>query len=162
MRGQVEAIHVAAAQGAPMEALASVECRTDFGLAGDRYARPGSKGQVTLVSSADLAQAASVLGAPIPPGATRRNVTLSIALPPPGARVRLGDVVLEVTGPAEPCGLMDECVGAGAKEALKGRAGVRARVVAGGTLKVGDAASHESETPSAPGGATPSAPGGAT
>lgn len=146
MHARVEAIHVAAREGAPMEALASVECRADFGLVGDRYARPGSKGQLTLVSSEDLVQAAAELGAPIASGATRRNVTVGGRLPSVGARVRLGDVLLEVTGPAEPCGLMDECIGAGAKDALRGRAGVRARVLGGGTLRVGDAVLHEGAT----------------
>lgn len=123
-----------------MEAVSEAECRTDHGLVGDRYAKPGSKGQVTIVAAEDLAAAEGVLGSGIVPGATRRNVTISgLALPASGARLRLGPALLEITGPADPCGLMDRCIGPGAKSALAGRAGMRARVLSGGTLRVGDA-----------------------
>jgi MOSC domain-containing protein YiiM len=140
MRGRIEAIHVAARTGAPMVAVDSVECREDFGLVGDRYARAGAKGQVTLVSREKLDEAARDLGTTILPGATRRNVTIAgVELPEDaGARLRLGPVLLEVFGPAAPCGLMDECIMPGAREALVGRSGVRAQVVEGGTLRVGD------------------------
>jgi MOSC domain-containing protein YiiM len=140
MTGRVVAIHVAAAEGAAMEAVPSAECRADFGIVGDRYARPGSKGQVTLVAAEQIADAARSLGRPIETGATRRNVTIEgVALPEPGATLELGSVLLEVTGPADPCGLMDRCIAEGAREALAGRAGVRARVLRGGTLRVDDA-----------------------
>ena len=124
-----------------MEAVSSAECRTDFGLVGDRYARAGSKGQVTLVIVEDLSAAAAALRSEIPAGATRRNLTLAgVALPGKGGRLLLGTVMLEVTGPADPCGLMDRCIAQGAREALEGRAGVRARVLRGGQLTVGDPA----------------------
>jgi MOSC domain-containing protein YiiM len=139
MPGRVVAIHVAAHAGAPMEAVSFADCREDFGLVGDRYARAGSRGQVTIVAQELLDEAAAEWGAAIGPGSTRRNVTIAgIALPPIGGRLGLGDVVLEITGPAEPCGLMDECIGEGAKSALVGRAGVRSRVVRGGRLSVDD------------------------
>ena len=140
--GRVVAIHVAAAEGAAMQAVPSAECRADFGIVGDRYARSGSKGQVTLVAAEQIADAARSLGRPIEAGATRRNVTIEgIALPAPGARVELGGVLLEITGPAEPCDLMNRCIAQGAREALVGRGGVRARVLRGGMLRVDDAVS---------------------
>ena len=122
-----------------MESCASVEIRADFGVVGDRYAKPGSGAQLTLVSIDDLAQAGAHLGLAIAPGATRRNISIEgFAIPQAaGSRVRLGEVVVEVTGPAEPCRLMESCVGPGALEALVGRAGVRARVLEGGLLSVG-------------------------
>jgi len=140
MRGRIDAIHVAPQSGAPMVPVASVECRQDFGLVGDRYARAGRKGQVTIVSRERLEEAAHDLGTTILPGATRRNLTISgVELPEDeGARLRLGDVLLEISGPAAPCGLMDECIMPGAREALVGRSGVRAQVLEGGTLRVGD------------------------
>jgi hypothetical protein len=66
------------------------------------------------VSAEELAAAAAALGRPIPEGGTRRNVT------------------------AAPCELMDEVLGPGAKDALVGLAGVRARILSGGRLAVGD------------------------
>ncbi len=148
MSGRVEAIHVAEAADAPMRALAEAECRADLGLVGDRYARPGTRSQVTVISAEALAEAASLLGLPIPPGATRRNVTVSgVDLPAVGGRLRLGPVLLEITGPADPCELMNTVIGPGAREALAGRAGLRGRVLAGGILRRGDAATHDAGPP---------------
>lgn len=139
--GLVLHVHAAPASGAPMRGLDRVEVRADVGLVGDRNARAGSHGQVTLVQAETLAAAEAELGRPIPPGGTRRNVTVAgVELDPrPGRRLRLGPVLLETTGPAEPCRLMDELLGDGAEQALRGRAGVRARVLEGGRLRVGDA-----------------------
>lgn len=142
MHGKVEAIHIAPVEGAPMEARESVEIRADLGIVGDRYAASGRKGQVTLVAVEELAEAGRALGIEIPRGATRRNVLVS-GVPlsrEPGARLHIGPVLLEVTGAAEPCDVMETSVGPGAREALMGRAGVRARVVEGGVLRVGASA----------------------
>ena len=109
---------------------------------GDRYAKPGSDAQLTVVSTDELAHAEALLGLVIAPGATRRNITIQgFAIPQAkGSRLRLGDVLVEVTGPADPCRLMETCVGPGAMKALAGRAGVRARVLKGGLLGVGASA----------------------
>ena len=122
-----------------MEAVGSVEVRADHGLVGDRYAAPGRKGQITLISLEELALAEAELGTAIPRGATRRNVTVSgVGLSRrAGDRFRLGPVLVEVTGSAEPCQLMETCVGPGAKDALVNRAGIRARILEGGILEVG-------------------------
>lgn len=174
MPARVEGIHVAARKGAPMEALSVAECRADFGFVGDRYAKSGSPGQVTLVSAEDLLAAEAQLGGAIAAGATRRNITISgQPLPGPGGRLRLGEILVEITGSADPCGLMERCVAPGALAALQGRAGMRARVLRGGVLRVGDAvgmhsgpieafgspaASVNSSRPAAPPSAGPAAP----
>jgi MOSC domain-containing protein YiiM len=131
-----------------MESCARVEAVAGSGLVGDRYAgRKASgggefDGQVTLVSEEELREAAERLGAPIAAGSTRRNVTVAGLGRLPrdaGARLVLGAVVVEVTGPAEPCGIMEKSVGRGAKNALVERAGIRARILRSGTIAVGEA-----------------------
>ena len=80
------------------------------------------------------------MGAPIDPAGTRRNVTISHGNVPetPGARIRIGDVDLEVVRRAAPCKLLDDVLGPGARTALVRRAGSVFRVLTSGSIAVGD------------------------
>lgn len=74
------------------------------------------------------------------PGQVRENVTVSgvtLDALPQGARLRLGGAVVEITEPCQPCRRMEEIRNGLASE-LKGRRGMLARVVEGGTIALGD------------------------
>jgi MOSC domain-containing protein YiiM len=60
-------------------------------------------------------------------------------IPRAGAKLVIGDLVLEVTQETQPCHLMDEAH-FGLRAALKPdwRGGVCCRVVEGGTIRIGD------------------------
>ena len=76
----------------------------------------------------------------VAPAQLRRNVVVSgiplVALK--GRRFRIGDVVLEGTDSCDPCSQMEAALGPGGYNAMRGHGGLCARIVAGGTLHVGD------------------------
>jgi MOSC domain-containing protein YiiM len=139
MSGSVRTIHVGATHGAELQSVESVVAVAGMGLVGDR--NYGTVRNVTIVCDGELSAAAVDLGVnAVPPGATRRNVTVTLdALPRRhGTKIQLGDVQVEVWRDASPCEVMEESVGPGAREALRGRAGISATVTEGGTIRVGD------------------------
>lgn len=112
------------------------------GLAGDHAAaRSLDKRQVTLIQAEHLAAVASLLGvAAVAPEECRRNVVVSginlLALR--NRRFRVGAVLLEGTGVCAPCSRMEENLGPGGYNAMRGHGGITARVLAGGVIRRGD------------------------
>lgn len=114
------------------------------GLELDRVSRiGGGKRQVTLVQAEHLDVIARLLGRrePIDPALLRRNLVISgvnlIALK--STRFAVGEsLLLEGTGPCEPCGKMDAALGDGAFHAMRGDGGITARVIEGGEIRIGD------------------------
>ena len=112
------------------------------GLIGDRYrsSRDGPR-QVTLVQAEHLAAVASYLGRDsIEPNLLRRNVVTRgvnlLALK--HKQFRLGTAVLEYTGECHPCSRMEENLGTGGYNAMRGHGGITARVLSAGEVRVGD------------------------
>jgi MOSC domain-containing protein YiiM len=132
-------IHVAKASRLPMRAVESAEVETGKGIVGDRYHGTRHR-HVTVQSATSLSEAAAAYGAEVPAALTRRNLTVDDGAVPrdPGARIRVGPVLLEVVRVAAPCKLLDDTIGRGAQEALRRRAGSVCRVLEGGTIRVGD------------------------
>lgn len=147
--GRLEWIGIRPARRQPLLALLEVEALTDVHLAGDHARpRPGGKRQVTLIQHEHLSAVASFLGldAPIDPGRLRRNLVVSglnlLALK--NRRVRIGDeVILEITGECHPCSRMEEELGPGGYNAMRGHGGLTARIVQGGRIQLGDAVRSE-------------------
>lgn len=109
------------------------------GIVGDRYHGTRHR-HVTVQSAEALAEAAAAFGSEVPAELTRRNLTVDAGVVPrePGARIKVGPVLLEVVRVAAPCKLLDDTIGRGAQEALRRRAGSVCRVLSGGTIRVGD------------------------
>lgn len=133
----------------PIEAVESAEVSPEDGLIGDRYGgRSGGKRQVTLIAREDLAAVAAFLGRDdpfLPPGLVRRNlVTEGLNLQAlKGRHLLIGQdpataALLEVTGECHPCSRMEEVLGIGGYNALRGRGGLTARVLRAGTIRRGD------------------------
>jgi len=135
----LQSIHVAKATRLPMRGVETAEVEAGKGIVGDRY--HGTKHRhVTVQSAESLREAATAYGAEVAADLTRRNLTVDEGVVPrePGARIRVGPVLLEVVRVAAPCKLLDDTIGRGAQEALRCRAGSVCRVLEGGTITVGD------------------------
>lgn len=132
--GSIAAIHVGIGNRIPMKPLDEVAIHDDFGLEGDRKAKAGSKRQVLVMPGEVLDD----LG--LEPGVVKENLTtrgFDVMGVPRGARVRVGEVLLEATFECTPCSLMDD-IRPGLQEELRGQRGMLFRVVAGGRVRVGD------------------------
>jgi MOSC domain-containing protein YiiM len=112
------------------------------GMVGDHYhGRPQGGRQVTLIGTEDLAAIASYLGRDrVAPEELRRNLLISginlAALK--NRQFRVGTALLEHSGECHPCSRMEEILGVGGYNAVRGRGGITARVLAGGDIWIGD------------------------
>jgi MOSC domain-containing protein YiiM len=143
--GQLEWVGLRPARRAEMLAVPEAEVLTDSRLAGDHASpKPGGKRQLTLIQHEHLAAVAGFLGLaePVAPGRLRRNLVVSglnlLALK--GQQIQIGDeVVLDITGECHPCSRMEEELGPGGYNAMRGHGGLTAHIAQGGTIRVGDA-----------------------
>lgn len=120
--------------------VSEVEAVAHRGLRGDRFFdyKENYKGQVTLFSQEvfdELCRAVNVTG--VNPAALRRNLIVSGADLNSliGQQFELQGVRLEGTEECKPCYWMDEAVTPGAFEWLKGRGGLRCRILSDGWLR---------------------------
>jgi len=153
-QGRLEAIWLRPGRGTTCVSVPRASVLEGRGLEGDRSAQrapatPRGKRQVTLVQVEHLPVIAALAGREtVEAGALRRNLVVSgvnliaartLFADRPLA-LRIGDaVVLEITGPCEPCSKMEDAIGPGGYNAMRGHGGMTARVKAGGEIAVGDA-----------------------
>jgi MOSC domain-containing protein YiiM len=118
----------------PMQELCEVEVIKDKGFKGCIHGRPGSKRQVSLMDRETLDK----LG--VAPGIVKENITthgLNFQSLSTGDMLRIGNCVLEITGPCHPCGRMDE-IRMGLQDELRGQRGWLCRVQESGIIRRGD------------------------
>lgn len=107
----------------PLIELTEVFAIEDRGLEGDRYQKKGGTRQVTLIQQEHLVSIASFLGKPVTdPQLTRRNIVVKgINLGAlKGKQFSVGDAILEYTGDCHPCSRMEENLGVGGYNAMRG------------------------------------------
>lgn len=148
--GTVCWIGVSPKRRAELDSLDEVTAEVGTGLVGDHHAQSGkSKREVTFIQQEHLQAVASLLGVKsIDPLLTRRNIVVSginlIALKK--RLFRVGDVLLQGTGPCAPCSRMEENLGPGGYQAMRGHGGITAKVIEAGVFGVGDSVAAVAET----------------
>lgn len=142
--GVVEWIGLRPSRHAPIEVRDEVLAIADKGLHGDRTAggRGGGKRQVTLIQAEHVPVIAALLNRdPLDPQLFRRNLLVRginlTALR--GRRFQIGEAIFLGTGPCAPCSQMEEALGNGAYNAMRGHGGLTAKVLQGGVIRLGDA-----------------------
>lgn len=140
MPAEVVSIHYVRSDGARAIKADAVEVRANHGIPEDYRSGQNPRRQLTLIEEEALEEVARLLGRPVPEGGSRRQVVVrGIDLNKMiGHRIRLGEIVLSVERYCAPCERMNQELGPGGRDALRWKAGVTARVVSGGTLRVGD------------------------
>ena len=146
---RIDAIHLADAARGPVRAVPEATAVPGRGLLGDRYERGAGTfsdwpkdHELTLVEAEVIEDLAREHGVHFAPGEHRRNVTTrNVRLNDlVGRRFRLGpDVECEGTRLCPPCDHL-EAVTARPNlcRLMAGRGGLRARIITGGAIRVGD------------------------
>jgi MOSC domain-containing protein YiiM len=133
----VEAIHLGEEPAGELSAVESARAVAGKGLEGDRnfHADGAEPGQaLTLVEAEEVERVG------LPPGGTRRQVTVrGVRLPElVGKRFRVGDVECYGVELCEPCLHLQSLTRPGIIKDLAHRAGINADILVDGTIAIGD------------------------
>jgi MOSC domain-containing protein YiiM len=153
MHGTVVSIHIAETNGGELKPLDVAELVAGSGIRGDRHFKADGKNPdsaITLVESEQVELFNELNGLSLAPHDTRRQVvTAGVALNDlVGAQFQVGDVRLEGVELCEPCshlaGLLSkqhQITTISTGDIVRGlihRAGLRARILTDGEIRVGD------------------------
>jgi len=147
--GKVAFIQIAPTAGERLVSVQEVRAIAGEGLDGDRYFKkigtfsntPGTGRHLTLVELESIDALKRDLGIDLEPTETRRNiVTRDVPLNHlVGQEFKLGrEVVVKGMRLCEPCDHLEKLTVKGVSEGLLHRAGLRAEIIKGGTIRVGD------------------------
>jgi MOSC domain-containing protein YiiM len=133
MQGTVRALLVKREKGGDSIPLPEVHAVIG-GFAGDYHTKSPKQRQILMVSGSVMDELK------LPPGAIYENVVVDgidvIALAE-GQQLRMGEALLSVTIPCEPC-IQMERVRLGLQDTLQNRRGIFAKVVTPGLIRVSD------------------------
>jgi MOSC domain-containing protein YiiM len=118
----------------PMQEVEQAEAMVDKGFRGCIHGRRGSERQVLLMDSETLERFG------IAPGAVKENVTtarIDFQTLETGQKIRVGESLLEFTGPCDPCPRMNE-IRMGLEQELRGQRGWLCKVIEPGISRRGD------------------------
>ncbi len=163
--GRIEAIYLRPEHRGQTLKVPAATALAGRGLQGDHSVKPATlapqgmhgagnqRPHVTLIQAEHLPVIATLLAKPeVDAGLLRRNLVVSginllaskTLFADQAMVLRIGaDVILQATGPCEPCSRMEQVLGAGGYNAMRGHGGMGARILVGGTIQAGDAVTPE-------------------
>jgi len=137
--GELEAIWIKPAHGAPMDPVGSATLKAGAGLVGN--ANQGGRRQVTIISRERWIDVATRLGAEVDPSARRANLLVrGVRLADTAERIlQVGACRVRIRGETKPCSRMD-AAHPGLREAMipDWGGGAYGEVLADGEIFVGD------------------------
>ena len=148
--GKVEYIFTAPERRAPVQSRQQVEAIPGVGLEGDRYAalcdqgtekKPHNKREITLIEIENIEALESEHGLKVDPASMRRNIVsrgvdLNSLV---GVEFQVGEVRLQGMDLCEPCSYIEGQTTQGVLKAMLKKGGLRAQILSGGIVHVGDA-----------------------
>ena len=118
-----------------------VEITISEGIVGDHYQGRSKQRQVTLIQWEHLDVVARLMQVDqVDPALLRRNLVVaginvqSLIQ----SRFRIGEVILEGTGACHPCSRMEENLGPGGYQAMRGHGGITCKVISSGIVHLND------------------------
>lgn len=146
-RGEVAGVFIASGEGQPMQSCQEVSAEVGRGLVGDRYYDDAGtfndgtrKSEITLIESETLEAVKREHDIDFGPHENRRNiVTRGVPLNHlVGQTFSVGSTILEGLRLAEPCEYLEKLTGKPVRKPLVHRGGLRAKIIKGGSIRVGD------------------------
>jgi len=161
MTGVVESIHIGEAGGASMTEIAEAQLVAGRGIVGDRYhgatgsfskELPDPDHELTLIAAEEIDAFNAATGRSLGHGELRRNVvTRGVDLNAlVGKEFTIGTVKVRGIRLCEPCSYLASLLGPDILPALVHKAGLRSRILADGTIRVGDRLESSSEPEGVP------------
>jgi len=145
--GSIQHIFVAPRRGEQLQEMQAVEALENRGLHGDRYTLPAHYkppgNHVTLIEAEKIQAFTQATGLPLAPHEPRRNlVTTGVNLNELcGMRFLVGEVELEGWQLCEPCTTFSGRTYPEVLNFFVHKGGLRARIIRGGIIRVGDCVS---------------------
>ncbi|MFO0891624.1 MAG: MOSC domain-containing protein [Isosphaeraceae bacterium] len=144
----VAGLFIGPVKGQPLSSVEKVNAVAGRGLEGDRKLRPaasppaddGPDRELTLIEAEAIEAAIREYGVQLEAIEARRNVlTRGVALNHlVGRRFKVGAVLLQGIRLCEPCAHLEALTRKGVRKALVHRGGLRAQIVEGGEISLGD------------------------